>query len=292
MAKFRKLDPRIWRDERFVTLSPEEKLVAVYCLTAQVNRCGIFVFSPGMAAEELGMSPETFGKRFDRVVLALRWGWDYERRVIFFPHWWRYNTPENPNVFKGCLSDLSELPETPLLAKFYGNTGDLAETFHSILTETLAKRLAVVSPQEQEQEQEQETPTEVCSEPPKAASSEPPVPPVPDSPILMTFPTTGSGPREWHLTEAKVEEYRTTFPGLDVLAEFRLARQWCIDNTAKRKTARGMPAFLTRWLSRVQDRGPRSTPTDHGPNGFVKSKRMAAIDALIDRERQKESGNG
>ncbi len=50
-TKYRKIDTRMWRDERFTRLSTEEKLVAGYCLTAQSNRCGIFVFSPAMAAE-------------------------------------------------------------------------------------------------------------------------------------------------------------------------------------------------------------------------------------------------
>ena len=151
--KYRKLDPRIWRDEKFATLTPDEKLVAVYCLTAQVNRCGIFVFSPAMAAEELGTSPQTFAQRFARVISALRWRWDDSTRVLYFPRWWRYNHPENTNVLKGCLSDLAELPQTPLLAEFYGNETDLTETFRETLRQRIPKPLPI---QEQEQEQEQE----------------------------------------------------------------------------------------------------------------------------------------
>ena len=56
--------------------------------------------------------------------------------------------------------------------------------------------------------------------------------------------------KTWGLTAAKLAEYRETFPGFDVEAELRLARQWCIDNPGKRKTAKGMPKFLTSWLSR------------------------------------------
>lgn len=84
------------------------------------------------------------------------------------------------------------------------------------------------------------------SEPPLADSEPPP---------LLTFVCVGSGPKEWHLTEEKLSEYELTFPGMDVLAECRKARQWCIDNPSKRKTHRGTPAFLTRWLSNAQDSG-------------------------------------
>ena len=55
MSWYRKIDVRIWSDEKFTRLSVDEKIVAIYCLTnRQVNRCGLFVFSPALAAEELG----------------------------------------------------------------------------------------------------------------------------------------------------------------------------------------------------------------------------------------------
>jgi hypothetical protein len=73
----------------------------------------------------------------------------------------------------------------------------------------------------------------------------------------MEFPTVGKGSKTWGLTSAKLAEYQEAFPGVDVEAECRKARQWCIDNSTKRKTAKGMPAFLGRWLAKVQD-GPRA----------------------------------
>lgn len=134
-------------------------------------------------------------------------------------------------------------------------------------------------------------PSEVCSEPPQAAASELAAkidaaaradecegtadatdggpgrarkkPTEDASPVAMTFPVVGQkdAPKEWHLREAKVAEYREAYPGVDVLAECRKALQWARDNQAKRKTARGMPAFLGRWLDRVQNRGgPPAAP--------------------------------
>lgn len=137
-AKFRKIDPRIWHDERFITLSNEEKLLAVYCLTAQCNRCGLFVFSMGKAAEDLGTSGGTFRERFGRVVSALRWRWDEARRVLYFPTWWKYNPPENINVLRGSLKDADDLPETPLLTEFYSNTRYLPKPFAEVIRERLA----------------------------------------------------------------------------------------------------------------------------------------------------------
>ena len=92
------------------------------------------------------------------------------------------------------------------------------------------------------------------SEPPQTDGSEPP------SPLTFPdFPCVGGGPAIWTLTTAKVAEYASSFPGVNLDAELRKAWQWCIDNRANRKTFRGMPAFLSRWLSRAQDqaRAPR-----------------------------------
>ncbi len=95
--------------------------------------------------------------------------------------------------------------------------------------------------------------TPSCSEPPQAASSEPAD--SSESLVVLTYPTVGKGSRTWDLSKAKLNEYLESFPGVDVLAECRLALQWCRDNPKKRKTPSGMPAFLASWLGRTQNRG-------------------------------------
>lgn len=63
MARYRKVDPRFWRDEAVRGLDVTDKAIALYVITAQSNRVGIFNFSPALAAEDLGMTPETFLER-------------------------------------------------------------------------------------------------------------------------------------------------------------------------------------------------------------------------------------
>jgi hypothetical protein len=65
---------------------------------------------------------------------------------------------------------------------------------------------------------------------------------------------------EWFLSKSKFEEYRQTFPELDLPSEFRKAAQWTRDNPKRRKTAKGMPAFLGNWLSREQNRPKPGQP--------------------------------
>jgi hypothetical protein len=91
----------------------------------------------------------------------------------------------------------------------------------------------------EDQEQEQESP-----EPLPAAG-----------PAVLVFPVVGGPERSWSLTAEQVEEWAGLFPSLDVVAEARKALAWVRAHQSKRKTARGMPAFLVRWLSRTNDLG-------------------------------------
>lgn len=123
------------------------------------------------------------------------------------------------------------------------------------------------------QDKQDKTNKEVCSE--TASGSEPTASTARVSkgtPVegLLVFPTVGEG-KAWALTPQKLEEYRQAFPGLDPLRECKKALQWCVDNPAKRKTPRGMPSFLFRWLSRSQN-GSRE---DH-----VSARRGVDIDSL------------
>jgi len=67
----------------------------------------------------------------------------------------------------------------------------------------------------------------------------------------ITFPLKDGG--EYLLTAAKLAEYQSNFPLMDVEQELRIARQWLLDNPERRKTERGMLRFLTGWLIRTRE---------------------------------------
>lgn len=93
--------------------------------------------------------------------------------------------------------------------------------------------------------------TEYCTEPP-----------IVSAPAFLEFPITGSkDAKPWALVESLVVEFEGLFPGLDVRAEMRKALAWVTFNPGRRKTARGMPRFLSEWLIRSQDRGGARAPT-------------------------------
>ena len=96
---------------------------------------------------------------------------------------------------------------------------------------------------------------DVSSEPLPAAS-EPTA-----SQVVLAFPIVGKPDDPvFRLTAEMLAKYEAAFPATGVIAEFRKAALWLDNNPAKRKTVRGMPTFLQRWLE-------TSTNRPHGPPG-------------------------
>jgi hypothetical protein len=73
---------------------------------------------------------------------------------------------------------------------------------------------------------------------------------------------------------AEVEEWVRLYPGVDVPGQFRKMRAWCMANPKRRKTVRGVRAFVVGWLSREQDsgRGAGERGTFVGPGDRVKRR--------------------
>lgn len=78
---------------------------------------------------------------------------------------------------------------------------------------------------------------------------------------------------EWRPTVEELAEYVRLYPGVDVRQQLAKMRGWCLGNETKRKTKRGVKAFVTTWLSKEQDRG-KAPPgkTSVRPNGFTDFK--------------------
>lgn len=72
---------------------------------------------------------------------------------------------------------------------------------------------------------------------------------------LTPFSFVVSDGSEWSLPQSKLDQYRKTFPELELEREFGKAALWLTDNPKRRKTRSGMPSFLSSWLGRAQNSG-------------------------------------
>jgi hypothetical protein len=145
-AKYRKVDPRIWSDERFAALSTNGKLAVLYVLTCpEMNRIGLFRLSVATVAEAISsgdsnsknsLSSAKLRKirvEIERAFFELGWELDTKLRLIYLPNWWRYNLPDNPDAMKGALRDLEDIPRCALRTAFETNTKHLGKGSKAVL---------------------------------------------------------------------------------------------------------------------------------------------------------------
>jgi hypothetical protein len=159
MARYRKIDTRMWGDTKFRALSSEAKYLWIFLLTGPHTTIlpGLFRAGEMALAEELGWQLKGFREAFAKLLKEGLVKADWNARVVWIPNAIKYNSPENPNVVRGWRDSWDEIPECPLKAEAYERfktfTERLGEGFGKGFQESCTKRLAN---QEQEQEQEQE----------------------------------------------------------------------------------------------------------------------------------------
>lgn len=159
--KYRKVDPRIWNDAKFMALSHHAKLVFFMLLThPHLTMVGAMRGSVVGLAAELNVSVDVF----DEILNIKLAEYDASACFIWLPNFIKYNVPESPNVVRAWGSAFDLLPECELKNKVFqtlasyaeGLGKGFAEAFREAFTEASPKALAKTSPnQEQEQEQEQ-----------------------------------------------------------------------------------------------------------------------------------------
>lgn len=158
MARYRKVDPRIWNDAKFRSLSDNGKLAFFFLLThPHMTAIGAMRSSiPGLAAE-IGWSSEAFAEAFHEATRKGMAEHDEKASLIWLPNFVRYNQPESPNVVKAWASSLEMLPECGLLNRVVAGAVAFAQSLNKGFVEALPEAFSKGMPyQEQEQEQEQE----------------------------------------------------------------------------------------------------------------------------------------
>ena len=73
------------------------------------------------------------------------------------------------------------------------------------------------------------------------------------TPAIVSIPLVDK--TEFPVTQDMVDDWSTTFPAVDVPQQLREMRAWCVANPTKRKTPRGISAFIVTWLGKEQDSG-------------------------------------
>lgn len=162
MSRYRKVDQKLWCDEKVRALSDDAKLVFLLILThPNMTAVGAMRGSVVTLAEDLGWDAERLSKGFLEAFGKGLIEHDQKARFVGLPNFLRYNTPENPNVLKGWASAYDLLPECGLkfltLQRLKSLSESLSPAFGKAFQEAFGKHFAKgMAKQEQEQEQQQE----------------------------------------------------------------------------------------------------------------------------------------
>ena len=86
------------------------------------------------------------------------------------------------------------------------------------------------------------------------------------SPPVITLPLNDGS--FYSISQEQCHEWAGLYPAVDVIQQLRSMVGWLNANPSRRKTKRGINAFVNRWLSKEQDKGgSRASPPGNG-TGF------------------------
>lgn len=113
MARYRKVDPRIWNDARFIKLCDRGKLAFLFILThPHMTALGAMRATTSGLAAELGWSAKQFDDAIGDAISSGMVEANADASYIGLPRFLRYNEPEGPNsVSNAWLESLGLIPE-------------------------------------------------------------------------------------------------------------------------------------------------------------------------------------
>jgi len=162
MARYAKVDVRIWGDEKVAKMTPIPPCgqgLWIRLLISQHRSTvpGILCVGEAALAEEFGWTLEAFREAFREASSKGIVKADWKARFVWIPNAKFYNRPESPNVVKSWRIPWDEAPECSLKEQAYRELKDFIEGFAKGFQKAFEDSCSKPSPnQEQEQEQEQE----------------------------------------------------------------------------------------------------------------------------------------
>lgn len=229
MREYGKIHTSFWASPSLAGLDSDSRLLAVYLLTSpHTTMSGAFRLPDAYACEDLGWDVERFRNALRTLerepVEFIRYDWS--AKWVWVVKFLKWNRPDNPNQWKAVSKLVEAIPESI--------------SFRKELLETVSERLGNIP-----------VPTPV------------PVPvSVPASVELSGIAIPLDDGTEYAVSASEVAEFRKAYPRVDVEAELRKARVWCMSNPANRKTRRGVTRFMNNWLSRAERDRANAVPVE------------------------------
>lgn len=175
MARYRKIDVRMWNDRKFRELSDNGKLAFILLLThPDTTQIGTIRTRVSNLADELGWQRDAMSHAIQEVTLNGMIDADEKAGLMVINNFLKYNAPSSPNAFKSWCELIDLMPECDLLDKHVARLktfvdglsvgmrnaipNDLIDAIKDAMSRTNGQPCRT---QEQDQEQEQEQDKEI-----------------------------------------------------------------------------------------------------------------------------------
>jgi hypothetical protein len=245
MGRYRKIDPRIWGDQKFKALSKPRangQTLWFYLLTGpHTSGCpGLYHLGELGLAESLGWPLKGFREAFRELLREGLVKADWSAHVVaIFNVFKKYDTPDNPNVIKFWGKCFDEIPECSLKVEYYKELKlfleGYGEGFKKGFLEGFGKGYG-------------ESITITIPEP---------------EPFHNQNTYAPSDPQKGSLEAvllAHQEIFEKAYPGINLENETAKAKAWLESNPKNRKS--NLKRFLNNWFNREQDRVNRFPPRE------------------------------
>lgn len=138
MSFYRKIDKRIWGDEKFSSLSkpqPNAQSLFIYLISSRQNSSlpSVFYGGVGSVSEALAWNYDETKKCFEELCINELIKFDSRCQIVWIKNALKYNFPGSINSIKGLRNVINEIPECELKS----------EIIQSLLGEALGKSLDV-----------------------------------------------------------------------------------------------------------------------------------------------------
>src|SRR5690625_1529766 len=261
MRDYGKVSPQFWIGEtgkKLRAAGPEAQVVALYLMTCpHSNMIGMYYLPVMYMAHETGLGMEGANKGIQRAIEAGFCSYDEASEVVFVHEMAKFQIADElkptDKRCKGVQNEYDSVPENPFLSMFYekystayhmsknrGNSGTSDGG-----NEAPSKPLA-----SQEQEQEQEY---ISPEQQEVAQGPKPLFDNPEQEPQALETLTLADKSEHLIFDDDIQQWAEAYPGVDIRGELKRMKAWLNANPRRRKTKRGINAFVVNWLSRQQD---------------------------------------
>ena len=225
-----------WANTDLRDAGDDARMLAAYLLTSpHTTSLGAFRLPDAYACEDLGWVSERFRNGLETLSRVGFIKYDAATKWVWIVKFLEFNRPANPNIWKAIVKAAGGVPAAvPFKDEILISAG---------VSETVSKPLG------------------------NTPSPSPSPSPSPETDAEVSIPLADGSDHAVGLAE--VAEFELAYPRIDVLAELRKARAWCVANPAQRKTRRGVGKFLNGWLSRAAERAPPTNvvPLESRPGG-------------------------